>query len=128
MDTIIIVLDSQEGHITKVFTNNPSLVVRVVDLDTDAQEPVWGPYDPGVTVVVADVDAAALEHMKEKVPGYQPEEQAFAVPWIHTGKYEATYVVTARNLEEAHAYVAEHRQELEPVDVVPLSSDYQQFL
>jgi hypothetical protein len=77
MQKIIIVLDSKEGHITKVFTSDPDLVVRVVDIDTDAQEPVWGPYDPGVTVIVADVNVAATEHIKETVPDYQPEEQAF---------------------------------------------------
>jgi hypothetical protein len=129
MQKIIIVLDSNDGHVTKVFTSNPNLVVRVVDIDTEAQEPVWGPYDPGITVIVADVDIATVEHIKESIPEYQPEEeQEFAVRWIHTGKYEATYFAPARNQEEAHAYVAAHRQELEPVDVVPLSDDYQQFL
>lgn len=129
MNKIIIVLDSKEGHITKVFTSDTNLVVRVVDLDTEAQEPVWGPYDPGVRVVVADVDAAAMEHIKENSPDYEPEEeQEFAVRSIHIGKYKATYFAPGRNLEEAHAYVAKHRQELEPVDVVPLSDDYQQFL
>ena len=129
MNKIIIVLDSNDGHITKVFTSDTNLVVRVVDLDTEAQEPVWGPYDPKVKVVVGDVDAAATEHIKENVPDYEPEEeQEFVVRWIHTGKYEATYLVTARNLEAAHAYVAKHRQELEPLDLVPLSDDYQQFL
>ena len=74
MQKIIIVLDSNDGHVTKVFTSNPNLVVRVVDIDTEAEEPVWGPYDPGVRVVVADVDSAAVEHIKESIPEYQPEE------------------------------------------------------
>jgi hypothetical protein len=69
LHTIIIVLDSKEGHITKVFTSDPGLVVRVVDIDTEAQDPVWGPYDPEVRVVVVDVDAA----IKEIVPSYEPE-------------------------------------------------------
>ena len=74
MNKIIIVLDSNDGHITKVFTSDSRLVVRVVDLDLEAQEPVWGPYDPQVTVVVANVDAAAIVHMKQQVPDYEPEK------------------------------------------------------
>ncbi len=129
MSKIIIVLNSQKGHVTEVFTSDPSLVVRVVDIDTGAQEPVWGPYDAGVTSVVADVDAAAADHINEQVPGYRPEEeQEFLVRWVHTGKYEATYRVKARSQEEADAYVQEHRLELEPVEVFPLSDDYEQFL
>ncbi|MBA2396162.1 MAG: hypothetical protein H0V70_25840 [Ktedonobacteraceae bacterium] len=71
---IIVVLDSNDGHITKVFTSDSCLDVRVVDIDTDLKEPVEGPYYPGVTVVVADVDAAATEHIKTQVPDYEPEE------------------------------------------------------
>jgi hypothetical protein len=75
MSKIIIILDSQEGHITHVFTSDPKLDVRIVDIDTALQDPVVGPYDPNVTVVVADVDAAAREYIKGEVPDYQPEEE-----------------------------------------------------
>ena len=79
MNKIVIVLDSKEGHITKVFTSDLNLVVKVVDLDTEAQKPVWEPYNPKVKVVVADVDAAAREHIKENVPDYEPEEEGARV-------------------------------------------------
>jgi hypothetical protein len=61
-------------HIKRVITSDAELAVRVVDIDTDLHDPVRGPYDPEVTVVVNDVDAAALEHIKGVVPDYQPEE------------------------------------------------------
>ena len=43
------------------------------------------------------------------------------VKWIMTGKFKAVS-------READAYVAEHRLELEPEDVLPRSFDYEQFL
>jgi hypothetical protein len=79
MNKIIIVLDSNDGHVTKIFTSDPNLVVRVIDIDVDAQERVMGPYDPGVTVVVADVDGAAREHIKENIPDYEPDEPEKAI-------------------------------------------------
>lgn len=52
----------------------------------------------------------------------------FTVHWIHTGKFEADYTVPANSREEAEAYVAEHRLELDPENLLPLSDDYLQFL
>ena len=56
------------------------------------------------------------------------EKQPFTVYWVHTGKFEADYIVEATNYEEAAEYVAEHRLELEPENVFPLSDDYEQYL
>jgi hypothetical protein len=75
MEKIIIVLDALEGHVTHVFTSNPALDVRLVDIDIDALDPVIGPYDPKVTVVVSDVDAAARKIIKEMVPCHTFEEE-----------------------------------------------------
>lgn len=56
------------------------------------------------------------------------EKQPFTVHWVHTGKFEADYIVEATNYEEAAEYVAEHRLEIEPENVFPLCDDYEQYL
>jgi hypothetical protein len=52
----------------------------------------------------------------------------FEVKWVHTGKFEALYRVKARSQEEADAYVEEHRLKLEPISVVGLCDDYEQYI
>lgn len=51
----------------------------------------------------------------------------FMVHYVHTGKYEAVYCVPAENYDEAEAYVSEHHLELEPVQVISLSDDGEDY-
>jgi hypothetical protein len=69
IEKIIIALDSEDGQITGIFTNDPGLIVRIIDADTQVQGRVWGPYDPEDTMVVEDVDATAIAHLRENTFG-----------------------------------------------------------
>ena len=75
MNKIVIILDGDKGHVERVFTCDQDLVVEVVDIDRQAQDPVIGPYTPGVTTLVRDVDAAAAAYIQAQVPGYHPEQE-----------------------------------------------------
>jgi hypothetical protein len=50
------------------------------------------------------------------------------VHYFHTGKFEALYRVWAISQEKANEYIMEHHLELEPVKVIPLRDDYEQYL
>jgi hypothetical protein len=72
--------------------------------------------------------ACELQPVSQTGQTSEEAEQEFTVKWVHAGKYEATYRVQARSQEGADAYVEEHRLELEPEVVFPLSEDYEKFL
>lgn len=76
---LTIILDSNKGHIVQILADEPIAVVRVVDIDTDSNDPVWGPYDPGVLSVVADVDASATAFIRERVHDWVPESENTSV-------------------------------------------------
>lgn len=93
--------------------------------------------DPVVPITLGDLSLRCNEFIPKVRPilvqeGYildsEKEEKPFTVHWVHTGKFEADYTVQATSQEEAEEYVAEHRLELDPENVVPLSDDYEQFL
>lgn len=74
---------------------------------------------------VAQISTAQRLVLQQVIDETFPE---WTVHWFHTGKYEATYKVHASSQEAASEYVAEHRMELDPEKVFPLSYDYQQYL
>jgi hypothetical protein len=69
----------------------------------------------------------ASEETVWTAPGAEDGKEFF-VPWIHTGKFEATYRIRAQSQEEADAFVEDHRLDLDPAHVLLLDDNAERMV
>lgn len=83
MTQVIAILDSDEGHIVHVVTDDPDLTFRVVDVSLESIEQVIGPYDPEVTQTVYYPNAAVLTYLRERgaIPPKQKPGESGEASW-----------------------------------------------